>query len=243
MHVHMPKPLHGWREFLNEITIIVLGVLIALALEQAVSWMHDRASAEETRASIRGEIEDNLQFFTVRQKSEDCIRRRLHEIATYLDAAATQKQIPRPSWIGAPFVPLAGDSRFKSAQSAGKFSLLSGDEQQSLAVFYVDGDDFNAANTREWYDWAQLRSLASSGARLSDTDIARLRQALEDARAADWLIRLDSAEYIKLARQAGLVSVHHRVAGNQVPSVCFPIDTPYAKAAAKAGTKAVPFPE
>jgi hypothetical protein len=30
MHVHLPKPLHGWRAFAGEVGIIVLGVLIAL---------------------------------------------------------------------------------------------------------------------------------------------------------------------------------------------------------------------
>lgn len=34
MHIHLPKPLHGWREFLAEVGIIVLGVLIALGAEQ-----------------------------------------------------------------------------------------------------------------------------------------------------------------------------------------------------------------
>jgi uncharacterized membrane protein YraQ (UPF0718 family) len=29
MHFHLPKPLHGWREFKGEVGIIVLGVLIA----------------------------------------------------------------------------------------------------------------------------------------------------------------------------------------------------------------------
>ena len=30
MHFHFPKPLHGWREFVGEVGIIVIGVLIAL---------------------------------------------------------------------------------------------------------------------------------------------------------------------------------------------------------------------
>ena len=29
MHLHLPKPLHGWRAFVGEVGIIVLGVLIA----------------------------------------------------------------------------------------------------------------------------------------------------------------------------------------------------------------------
>lgn len=31
MEVHLPKPLHGWREFVGEVGIIVLGVLMRSA--------------------------------------------------------------------------------------------------------------------------------------------------------------------------------------------------------------------
>ena len=31
MHISVPKPLHGWRQFTGEVGIIVIGVLIALA--------------------------------------------------------------------------------------------------------------------------------------------------------------------------------------------------------------------
>ena len=37
MHFHLPKPLHGWREFAGEVGIIVLGVLIALGAESKPS--------------------------------------------------------------------------------------------------------------------------------------------------------------------------------------------------------------
>ena len=43
MHFHLPKPLPGWREFLHEVPIIVLGGLIALGFEQVVTSSHDRA--------------------------------------------------------------------------------------------------------------------------------------------------------------------------------------------------------
>lgn len=42
MHLHLPKPLHGWRAFAGEVGIIVLGVLIALGAEQLVETIHKR---------------------------------------------------------------------------------------------------------------------------------------------------------------------------------------------------------
>src|SRR5689334_10434977 len=52
MHFHLPKPLHGWRAFIGEVGIIVLGVLIALAFGQAVEWLHWQAKVREAEAAI-----------------------------------------------------------------------------------------------------------------------------------------------------------------------------------------------
>jgi len=230
MQFRFPKPLHGWREFLHEIAIIVLGVLIALGLEQLVSASNDRASAAETRDTIRAEISENLRFMLRRQRTEMCMQRRLREIAGFLDAASQGQNVGRPTWIGAPYVPLALDTAFKSAQSAGKYFLLSKDEQQGFQIFYVDGDDFNEQSTREWYDWAQLRSLASSDARLTEGEVTRLTQALEDARGADSLIRVDTTEFIKLAREGGIATRDHPITNEQIAPACLPMNMPYAQA-------------
>lgn len=52
MHFHLPKPLHGWREFAGEVGVIVLGVLIALGAEQAVEWFQWQAKVRDAEAAI-----------------------------------------------------------------------------------------------------------------------------------------------------------------------------------------------
>lgn len=47
MHIHKPKPLHGVREFSSEISVIVVGILIALGLEQTVESLHWRHKVEQ----------------------------------------------------------------------------------------------------------------------------------------------------------------------------------------------------
>src|SRR3569833_2969230 len=59
MHFHLPKPLHGWREFVGEVGIIVTGVLIALGAEQAVEATHHRAQVDEAVKKQRAESMDN----------------------------------------------------------------------------------------------------------------------------------------------------------------------------------------
>lgn len=56
MHVHMPKPLHGWRAFIGEVGIIVLGVLIALSFEQLVDAWQWREKIRRAEAAMRVEL-------------------------------------------------------------------------------------------------------------------------------------------------------------------------------------------
>jgi hypothetical protein len=62
MEVHRPGATRSWREFISEIGIIVLGVLIALSAEQTVDyfrWSHKLGAAEE---SMRAELKSDLTF-------------------------------------------------------------------------------------------------------------------------------------------------------------------------------------
>lgn len=66
MRFHFFRPLHGWREFIHEIVIVVLGVLLALAGAQAVENFHQRAQLRDAEDAMTSELrDDNLpQAFT-----------------------------------------------------------------------------------------------------------------------------------------------------------------------------------
>ena len=74
MHFHLPKPLHGWRAFLGEVGIIVLGVLIALGAEQIVETIHQRYLAREAIDHIRSELSFDSAFAAERIAIGDCMR-------------------------------------------------------------------------------------------------------------------------------------------------------------------------
>jgi hypothetical protein len=59
MHIHLPKPLHGWREVAGEVGIIVIGILIALGAEQAVEAIHHRSQVHEMTAKLHDESLEN----------------------------------------------------------------------------------------------------------------------------------------------------------------------------------------
>ena len=74
MHVHLPKPMHGWRQFVGEVGIIVLGVLIALSAEQIVEGLHDRYLSRQAEHNIRAELAYDSAFAIERVAIGDCMR-------------------------------------------------------------------------------------------------------------------------------------------------------------------------
>jgi len=81
MHFHLPKPLHGWREFAGEVGIIVIGVLIALGAEQAVQSFHQKAELREAEHAMVKELrEDDLPQAFTRTAVYDCYIAQLDDL-------------------------------------------------------------------------------------------------------------------------------------------------------------------
>lgn len=61
LDVHPPhQPAHSWRDFLIHIATIVIGLLIAIGLEQSVEWVHHRNELRETRRALALERRRNV---------------------------------------------------------------------------------------------------------------------------------------------------------------------------------------
>jgi hypothetical protein len=62
MHIKLPKPLHGWREFAGEVGVIVLGVLIALGGQQLIEDRQWREKVAAAKNSIDLELNTQLDY-------------------------------------------------------------------------------------------------------------------------------------------------------------------------------------
>ena len=94
MHFHLPKPLHGWREFAGEVGIIVIGVLIALAAEQVVETMHWRHVAAAARESIGEEMQTEFYNASEMAIAQPCVDRQLQMLETAVLAAGSFRPVP-----------------------------------------------------------------------------------------------------------------------------------------------------
>lgn len=159
MEIHKPKPWHGWREFLKEYLIIVVGVLTALAAEQAVEAIHEQKIAAEAREAVRAEVRENLWWMQQRAAMEPCIRRRIGELTQLLATARRGQRIPVIQALGGPSHQKITSLRWQANAQAGRASLFSGEEQGLMTNMYYTTEQFRDAEDREQEVWARMRGI------------------------------------------------------------------------------------
>jgi hypothetical protein len=95
MHFRIPRALHGWSDFGREVTIVVIGVLIALGLEQLVDHQNWRSKIDRAEGAMRLELtEDDGPQAYVRLAIAPCLDSQiaqLHDSAGRLPPSRLQQ--------------------------------------------------------------------------------------------------------------------------------------------------------
>jgi hypothetical protein len=162
MHIHKPKAPHGLREFAAEIGVIVVGILIALGLEQGLETLHQRHAAEEAREGIRAELALDIGQMVVRSRSDDCVKARLSDIEGLIDNWSATNPIRMPLWLGRPTTWEISFSRYQAASSNGRTAYFPAEEQAVYSAVYAHIRTFLEAQERERPAWARLQMLEAS---------------------------------------------------------------------------------
>ena len=205
MHFHLPRPLHGWRAFVGEVGIIVLGVLIALGAEQIVQDLHWRSEARSFRSAVNYELGRNLETFQVRIDQNACVGRRLAELDRLLSESRNGRTVMLLRPIGRP------------AAFSGYYSVWDNKDAQLNAhlplqlrlrygELYDELRDADALATHEVDVWRSL-SQFDEPEPLDHSDRLRLRELLTRARQLDSSRRNGFVEITKLAQSLGIKPV------------------------------------
>ena len=124
LELHAPhEPIHTWKSFFIHIATIVIGLLIAVGLEQTVEFFHHRHQRYELEEALRRNGEGNRQYIkddlVVAQGMLDWA---LEQTAIAERAGATGALIIRRMPVGFIYAPDAGV--WISAKASGRTSLL-----------------------------------------------------------------------------------------------------------------------
>ena len=238
MHFHLPKSLHGWRAFVGEVGIIVLGVLIALGAEQVVeNWQWHRKASRATEL-LQHEIADEYVDAWEAAITAPCVDRQLLGLETRLTTADGRFE-SAPSYAGtfgdvtfrAPSR-VWSDDVWRSVVSDGVASHLPRDLRFQLGRFYAQiefmRNDNRATDLISW----RLRALARSiqpdpGTRAS------LIEELEQTRGHIAELAFVGNEIVGLAREMKLAPtnayVSHELAQSGTLSFCRAHHLPLAR--------------
>lgn len=223
MHFHLPKPLHGWREFAGEVGIIVLGVLIALSAEQVVETVHWRNEVADARRALDEEVAYNVGAIAKRQQEGPCIDRRLQEIRGLLTDSSTASGARPP--LGQPQLWRPRTNAWQAAMAGQVAERMPLATRVGYAELY-DGFQWYAQKAADETDaWSVLGELDDPGT-LSPQDLAIVRQARSRAQVAADKLNANLPRIVTTAGKFGVKAetvVETPLTAHAIKALCRPL--------------------
>jgi hypothetical protein len=179
----------SWKEFFIHIATIVLGLLIAVSLEQTVEYIHHRREVADTREALRGERQSNVARFAL---EADDLARAVPIFQEDLAGFAYLKAhpgAPPDHWPGKldgqVVTTVYSDSAWKTAQQSNVLQYFPQSEVQSNDRLYRYVQILNDLETAKWdqfYELHKALAVEPDAAKLSpaelDADIDRTLELL-----------------------------------------------------------------
>lgn len=225
MHFHIPKPLHGWREFIGEIAVIVLGILIALGAEQIIERAHWQHKSEQTIDAVREDIQGGYLNAVEAATIAPCVDQQLVQLEI---ALANREFSGAPVYSDGPFKAFVirapsrnwGTNVWSVATSEGVVSHLPRSLATSFQFFYSTSSlmEVNARQI-DVLSW-RLRSLAfpqSADAR------SRALETIEELRGHIGLMAVGANQMMRKAESIGMAPSPQQIAdsNNQSGTIKF----------------------
>ena len=190
MEIHKPKPIHSLRELASEIGVIVIGILIALGLEQAIETLHEREQTATAKEYIDDELRASLAKASVEVQMQQCSER---QIAALSDAIGKGDQVELQRLLTASRFPLPfdwSDAAWRTTLASDAGNRLGERQKRLYSVFYYYVSAFKAKQERYIDSYGRLRAMALSGMSQSPaiagaqvSELAEMSAALSDLQA------------------------------------------------------------
>jgi hypothetical protein len=196
MHFHLPKPLHGWREFAGEVGIIVLGVLIALSAEQVVETIHWRNELAKERASLLQEASDSLHVVALRMAQQPCIESRLRTVRLVLQRHHDGQPFGLSGDIGVPTGASATRGTWQIALAGQALAHMTHKEKLAYSDAFGEFDLFDDRLRKEVDVWLRLAPLNTPDL-LTEENWSGIRSAYAEAVFRAQLMRVLAPSIMK----------------------------------------------
>jgi hypothetical protein len=205
MHIHIPKALHGWREFLKEVGIIVIGVLIALAAEQAATSFRDREQVRHGEESLTDNFARFVTLTAELNGQHPCLARRAAQIRDLIDRASAAGRLPAVGPIPEPPNRPWQIDTYDAMVASQAITHVAHDRAVRYSRVAMSAIDLYEDAVAEWDEWGALQSLSGPPRKFGEAEEAQARATLARAVQKEALMRRIADATIDRIRNTGLL--------------------------------------
>jgi hypothetical protein len=212
MDIHKPKSWHGVREFLKEYAIIVIGVLTALAFEQAVEWLHWQGKVRSAEHAIQTDLALTADLASERVALARCLDDRLNVLKALVSRTQPSAgSLPADAGGYPMLAPYRAPARAWNTQAwegimtDGTYAHLKPDRARALSLLYYTVGNMREANFTEKNTAPDLDILEDNTLTLTPDKRVELQQQIAKLRwfnqdltkvSKQILRRIDDAGYL-----------------------------------------------
>jgi len=202
---HAPKSWPNWRIVLTDFVIVVLGVGVALAAQQAAEWVHWHSEVSAARIALRQEIAaNNSGFFARRDAIAPCLDRQVAQAQAVLKGLETGVRPQKTVILRPASNSQISDSEWQSQRASQVLTHFPRAELAAMNRYYTSLPDVRTYLTTEGMAWQELSILQDPPAGMATSDLIRLRVNLSIAQRFGALILNGSRRQLNISRQLGL---------------------------------------
>jgi hypothetical protein len=194
--------MHGWREFIGEVGIVVFGILIALSAEQLVVASQWRSEANHFRKAVDHELGRNLGLYGTVIANRPCVNRRIAELERFLADSRAGRQDRMLQPIGRPQT----QSQYFSVwdnKGADVTAHLPQERRIGYGELYDEFRNNDVVRTSERDVWRSMAQF-ELGEPLDHSDRMRLRELLTRAEQLNGVTPSNYTYILNLARPLGI---------------------------------------
>jgi hypothetical protein len=126
---------HHWRDFFVQIAAIMIGLLLALALDRVVGYFHERHQLAQARRDLRLEIEQNRNAWTKNVAEVQRIQKELETDLTVIHELQSKFSPTGKLDYSVGFYATV-DGPWQAVRQNGSLSLMPTDELQTYVWFH-----------------------------------------------------------------------------------------------------------
>ena len=176
------RPRDGWRPFLGEVGVIILGVLIALGLGAVATEIGWQVETRSARKAIGLELGEAVGQGLERVRIYDCVEKRLDQVSEIIEQGSATGRLPPVGDIGLPAFHTWNHGSWDSIVSAQTASHFNREELAAYVAAYEYITGLGESAAQEFDAWTRLYSLVGPGRPLSTAEAADLRRQISETR-------------------------------------------------------------